>query len=180
MGEIKGRFFISNKEKPCALCKKMTNQIEIQSEKRVCSAKCLKLLDDNDSLKKVIYIRFNGFSSEQFEMIDKVFYIEDNLYNLLMRSTENNFMDYFVRTANFLGDYALLNSLLLDSLIETGDIICFEKNKKKIINKSSKYNCYLNVEAKTLSSYFQFQILEISSKDLREFNNSFIIKKRLS
>lgn len=180
MGEIKGRFFISNKQKPCALCKKLTNQIEIKSEKRVCSDKCLSLLDDDLSIKKVIYIRFNGFNNESFEIIDKVFYIEDNVYNLLMKSSENNFIDYFIKISNFLGDYALLNSSLLDSLIETGDVICFEKNRKKIINKSSKYNCYLNIEMKTLSSYFQFQILDLPSKDLKEFTNVFFIRNKLS
>ena len=180
MGKIDGDFFISNKEKSCIICKKLTNRIEISSEKRVCSNECLKALYDETFIKKAIYIRFCGFDQQQFDIIDKIFIIEDNLVNILMKSTEENFIEIFVRISNFLGDYALLNSYLLDSLIEAGDIICFEKNKKTIKNKSNKFDCYLNIEMKTLNSYLQVQLIDIPNKDIKSFQNIYFIKNSLT
>lgn len=180
MGKIEGRFFISDKEKPCLICKKMTNKIEIESEKRICSDECLKILDDEMTIKKAIYVRFCGFNQKQFDIIDKIFIVEDNLVNILMKSNEDNFIDIFVKISNFLGDYALLNSSLLDALIESGNITCFEKNKKTIKNKSNKFDCYLNIEIKTLNSYLQFQLIDISSKDIKNFQNIYFIKNNFT
>lgn len=180
MAEIKGRFIISSKEKPCCFCKKMTKLIEIKTEKRICSEECLRKLDDITSSYKAIYVRFCGFNANQFDIIDKIFLIDENVFNLLMKASDENFFELFIKISNFLGDYSLLNSKLLDELVETGDIICFEKNKKSILNKSKKVKCFLNVEAKTLNSYLTFQAIELSNMEYKKFQNAYIINQKFT
>lgn len=180
MGEVKGRFFISKKEKPCFFCNRRTNLIEIKSEKRICSKECLKKLDDLVTMQRVIYIRFCSFTYDGFDVIDKMFVVDDNMKKLLEKAKASNFAQIFVTLANKTGDYSLLNSNNLDYLIENGEITCFEKNKKPILNKSTKYNCYLNIELKTLNSYLCFQEIELSVTELQDFQNFGLFNKRFN
>ena len=141
---------------------------------------CLQKLDDLTTTYKVLYIRFCAFDYQQFDIIDKMFVVDENMIKLLEKASEENFYKIFIKFANITGDYSLLNSSKLDYLIENGDIICFEKNKKPILNKSSKFNCYLNVEMKTLSSYLSFQLVEMKASDIKNFQNSGIFNKRFN
>lgn len=48
------KFIISKEEKPCVVCKKLTKQIEIHFESRLCSDECLTRLEKQymESLSK--------------------------------------------------------------------------------------------------------------------------------
>lgn len=171
MGKISGKYLISNKKKNCVICNKHTNKIDIKTEKRICCNKCEKEYYNNQEMKKILYLRIMSLDEENpirnVEVFDKVYLLNDDIYKILMKVREENVLEAIITFLNNFNDIDFINCNSFDNIIENGNITCFEKNKKTIKNKSSTYNCFLNLELKCEDfSYFKLQILECSQNDI--------------
>lgn len=185
MGKVSGKYFISNKKRSCFICDRYTSRIEIKSEKRICCKKCEEEYYNNEHLRKILYLRIVSFDEENplnsIEILDKIYLLNNNIYNILMKVREDNVLEAVITFLNNFNDIDFISCKSFDSIVENGNIVCFEKNKKTIKNKSKLYECFLNLELKLEnSSFLKLQILECSQGDIDNHHQVHILSNKFN